>query len=81
MTKPILGKHLLQKKVVSSSGLELGEVLDIYFQTDGTLSNLIVKPDHEMKELKDHLNKHGLLDIPFSEVKAVGRYVIVNFPY
>ena len=81
MVKPILGKHLLQKKVVSSSGLELGEVLDVYFEMDGTLSNLIVKPDHELKEIKDQLNKHGLLDIPFSEVKAVGRYVIVNFPY
>ncbi len=81
MTKPILGKHLLQKKVVSSSGLELGEVLDVYFEIDGTLSNLIVKPDHEMKEIKEHLNKHGLLDIPFNEVKAIGRYVIVNFPY
>ena len=81
MSKPILGKHLLEKEVVSNTGLELGEVMDVYFEIDGTLSNLIVRPDHELKEVKEHLDKHGLLNIPFNEVKAVGRYVVVNFPY
>ena len=81
MAKPVLGKTILSKKVVTNSGLELGEVADIYFETGGVLTSLLVKPDHETKEIKDYIDKNGLVNVPFKEVKAVGRFVVINFPY
>ena len=81
MTKPVLGKTILNKKVVTNSGLELGEVVDIYFEPNGELTSMLIKPDHEIKEIRDYIEKNGLVNVPFKEVKAVGRYVVINFPY
>ena len=78
--KPVLGKHLVGKKVVSNSGLELGYVVDAGFELGGQLVGLIVKPDMITKELEEEVDDHGMLSIGFSDVKAIGRYVVVNFP-
>jgi sporulation protein YlmC with PRC-barrel domain len=78
--KPVLGRTLVGKKVVSSSGLDLGYVSDATFELGGALTSLIIKVDHESKDVKDHVDKTGMLNVSFSDVKAVGRYVVVNFP-
>ena len=79
--KPVLGRSLKGKKVVSASGIDLGYVLDAYFDIDGTLTSFLVKPEQETKEIRQQIDKDGLLSVPFADVKAVGRYVVVNFPF
>ena len=79
--KPVIGKKLTGRKVVSTAGLHMGEVIDAYFEEGGTLLSLLIKPEREVKELEDHLDANHLLDVPFESVQAIGRYVIVEFPY
>ena len=79
--KPVLGKNVRDKQVVSSGGLELGKVLDVYFETGGKITHISVKPDRETKEIKEHLDKYNLLTVPYENVRAIGRYVIVDFPF
>lgn len=81
MTKPVLGRNLREKKVVSSSGLELGRLLDLYFEDGGKIASLVVRPERETREVKDHLDRSGLLILPYESVRAMGRYVIVEFPF
>lgn len=78
--KPVIGKNLVGRMVVSTNGLHLGEVLDAYFETGGELLSLVVRPDREVKELDGYLDANHLLDITFDKVQAIGRYVIVDFP-
>ncbi len=79
--KPVLGKRLKGRKVVSNSGLELGHVMDATFETDGKIINLVVQPVHETKEIQEYINSNHLMDIPYESVKAIGRYVVVEFPF
>jgi len=79
--KPVLGKNINGKKVVSSGGLELGELLDLYFEDSGKLTHISVKPERDTKEIREHLDRSGLLSVPYESVRAVGRYVIVDFPF
>ena len=79
--KPVLGKNIKGRKVVSSGGLEIGEVLDVFFETSGKLTHLSVRPEKENKEIKEHLDRTNLLSVPYESVRAVGRYVIVDFPF
>jgi sporulation protein YlmC with PRC-barrel domain len=40
----------------------------------------MVKPESITKDIEEEVDDHGMLNIGFSDVKAVGRYVVVNFP-
>ncbi len=79
--KPVLGKNIKGRKVVSSGGLEIGQVLDVFFETNGKITHLSVKPDHEIKELREHLDRSNLVSVPYESVRAIGRYVIIDFPF
>ena len=79
--KPVLGKNIKGRKVVSSGGLEIGQVLDVFFETNGKITHLSVKPDHEIKELSEHLDRSNLVSVPYESVRAIGRYVIIDFPF
>ena len=79
--KPVLGKNIKGRKVVSSGGLEIGQVLDVFFETNGKITHLSVKPDHEVKELREHLDRSKLVSVPYESVRAIGRYVIIDFPF
>jgi sporulation protein YlmC with PRC-barrel domain len=79
--KPVLGKNIKGRKVVSSGGLEIGQVLDVFFETNGKITYLSVKPDHEIKELREHLDRSNLVSVPYESVRAIGRYVIIDFPF
>ena len=78
--KNILGKTLTNKKAISTEGKELGEVIDAYFEDNGTIESLLVKPDREISEVKEYLNDRGLITIPYEDVKAVGEFVVTKFP-
>lgn len=81
MAKPVLGRNLREKKVVSSSGLELGRLLDMHFEDGGKILSLVVRPERETREVADYVDRSGLLVLPYDSVRAIGRYVIVEFPY
>ena len=82
MTKPVLGKNLKEKRVISTNGLEIGYVLDAEFDLgEARLSSILVKPDHETKEIKEYINENHIIKIPFESVSAIGRHVIVKFPF
>lgn len=76
--KPLLGKRVRSKRVISDNGEEVGEILDVTFETNGKLLSLIVRPVPELKNADAYVNSDGLLEVPFESVKAVGRYVVVQ---
>jgi sporulation protein YlmC with PRC-barrel domain len=76
----MLGQTILKKKVVSQAGIEVGHVFDLDFEVNGTINCVIVKPSTLNKEVVAHINGDDLLEIPFTEVRAVGEYVVVDFP-
>ena len=76
----MLGRTILGKKVVSQSGLEIGRVYDLDFEIDGTMTYVIVKPDPQNKNLGAYVNSYNLLEVPYLDVKAIGEYVVVDFP-
>ena len=76
--KPLLGKRVRSKRVISDNGEEVGEILDVTFETNGKLLSLIVRPVPELKNADAYVNGDGLLEVPFESVKAVGRYVVVQ---
>lgn len=78
--KNVLGRNLVEKKAVSSNGKELGEVKDAFFEGDGRIESVVIKPDRSFKGMEEYINSEGLLIISFENVEAVGEYVIVNFP-
>ncbi|MBI1974095.1 PRC-barrel domain-containing protein [Candidatus Micrarchaeota archaeon] len=80
MAKTILGKNLRGRKVVSKNGSELGFVVDAYFDNSGKINSLMVQPEREDREFKDHLDKNGFIPVPYESVRAIGKYVIVDFP-
>jgi len=80
MAKQVLGSNFTGKKVVSTTGLELGNILDLTYETDGTLVSVLIKPARIDRELDGYLDDHNLINVPFGSVKAVGRYVVVDFP-
>lgn len=79
--KPVLGKNIKGRKVVSSGGLEIGQVLDVFFETTGKITHLSVKPDRDIKEIREHLDRANLVSVPYESVRAIGRYVIIDFPF
>lgn len=78
--KNVLGKNLVKKKAVSTNGRELGEVKDAFFENDGRIESVVIRPDRTSREMEEYINSEGLLMVSFENVQAIGEYVIVNFP-
>lgn len=78
--KPLLGKRIKSKKVISDNGEEVGEIIDLTFEANGKILSLMVKPVPDLKSAEGYVNSDGLLELPYDSVKAVGRYVVVQFP-
>lgn len=78
--KPVLGSKFKGRRVVSSHGLDIGTVLDATFDENGKMMSVVVEPEHETKQIKEYVDRSGVLNIPFEEVRAVGRYVVVSWP-
>jgi len=77
--KNVLGRSLIGKKIVSQTGLQLGKVYDIDFDLSGTINLIILRPG-EGADLSKYTNENNLVDIAYENVKAIGEYVIVDFP-
>ena len=78
--RQVLGKTFMGKKVVSQAGTELGHVFDMDFELDGTINYVIVKAERITREMAEHVSSANLLEIPYDNIKAVGEYVVADFP-
>lgn len=81
MTGNVRGKDLIGKTIVSSeAGKRFGEVSDISFVSDtGELMNLLIEnATSHIRELNLQKDSKERYLIPFSAVKSVGDFVIVN---
>mgnify|MGYP001150330400 CR=1 FL=1 len=81
MAKAVLGKKIKDRRVVTTTGLELGHVLDMYYEDTGEIVSFVVKPSKIDDETRDHVDQHNLMNVPFNSVKAIGRYIVVDFPF
>ncbi|MEM4222051.1 MAG: PRC-barrel domain-containing protein [archaeon] len=75
----VTGKSLIGKTVVSTTGMDLGVVEDLDFELGGAISALLVRVDQVSRDLENYV-EDDLLRIPFENVRAVGKYIVVNFP-
>ncbi len=78
--KQILGRKIREKRAITTDGQEIGRVLDAYFENNGRVDSIIVKPESMPRGAKEYTNQEGKLTIPFQHVKAVGEYVVIDFP-
>ncbi len=78
--KQVLGKKIRKKKAITSQGKELGKITDAYFENNGRVDSLLIKPEAIPPKAKEYTNQAGNLVIPFQHVEAVGEYVVINFP-
>ncbi len=76
----VLGSKINGRKVVTTSGTELGVLVDAYFEEGGTITSVLVKPLKMTPEIQQRLTKDKLLEIPYRDVRAFGKYVLVDFP-
>ncbi len=61
--KPVLGKNLREKRVVSSSGLEIGQVADATFEGDRII-DIVIRPEARTKEVTENVGRDGMLKVP-----------------
>jgi len=78
--KQILGRKIREKKAITTDGKEIGRVLDAYFEENGRMDSVIIKPESMPRGAEEYTNQEGKLTIPFQHVEAVGEYVVINFP-
>ncbi len=74
----VLGSRINGRKVVTTNGTELGTLVDAYFEDGGKIASVLVKPMRVTPEM--NLTKDKLLEIPYRDVRAFGKYVLVDFP-
>lgn len=78
--KNILGRNIVKKRAISTNGKELGRVRNAYFEDNGKIDSLIINPHRALRGVEDYLNSEGLLIVSYDNVRAVGEYVVLNFP-
>ncbi len=78
--KNVLGRNLRKKKAISTEGKELGKVEDAYFEEDGRVESVIIQPHRALTGVEEYLNDRGFLIVSFENIKAIGEYVVINFP-
>ena len=80
-TNNLRAQELIEKTIVSEqTGRKFGRVGDVTFIADtGELMNiLLIDPTKHTKDLQLQEDEKGRVLIPFSAVKSVGDFVIVN---
>jgi sporulation protein YlmC with PRC-barrel domain len=73
-------KHIIGKMVVSSTGKHFGLLEDVEFVTEsGELLNIILsKAKNQSFEIKLKTDDSGKILIPFSAVKSIGDFVVID---
>lgn len=79
MAKFIVAKQLVGKRVISTSGYDLGKFLDAEVSSvSGKVAVMVIEPDLDSLLVKK-LNQEGSeLRIPYDAVKSVADYIVVD---
>ncbi len=73
-----MAKKLSNKKVMGTDGSEMGILYDITCEPrTGDLIDLIIRPDMTLN-VENYRTEDGLVLIPFSAVRAIQDYIVVD---
>ena len=78
MVKKMAKKELSNKKVMGTDGSEMGILYNITCDMrTGDLVNLIIRPDMTLN-VESYRTEDGFVLVPFSAVRAVKDYIVVD---
>ena len=79
MTKFIIAKQLVGKKVISISGYNLGRFLDAEANSvTGKIGTIVVEPDIDSPIVKRLNSESSELRVPYEAVTSVADYIVVD---
>ncbi len=79
MAKFIVAKQLVGKRVISTSGYDLGKFLDAEVSSaSGKVAVMVVEPDLDSPLVKKLNSEGSELRIPYDAVKSVADYIVVD---
>lgn len=79
MVKFIIARDLMGKKVVSTSGYDLGRLVNVEIsQVTGRINSVIVEPSADSSLAKKLVGDGGELKVSYSAVTAVADYIMVD---
>ncbi|QSG04965.1 PRC-barrel domain-containing protein [Halapricum desulfuricans] len=75
----ILAENLSGKAVMGTDGAELGMLYNITMDLEsGQLSNLVIDPDEQVRDVEFDRDEQGRLLVPVNRVQAVKDHVIID---
>ncbi|QSG07915.1 PRC-barrel domain-containing protein [Halapricum desulfuricans] len=75
----ILAENLSGKAVMGTDGAELGMLYNITMDLEsGRLSDLIIDPDEQVRDVEFDRDEQGRLLVPVGRVQAVKDHVIID---
>jgi len=75
----ILAENLSGKAVIGTDGKRLGMLYNITMEMkSGNLSDLLVDPDEDVRNLDFERDDHGHYRVPVSRVRSVGDHIVVD---
>lgn len=79
MVKFIIAKELVGKKVVSTSGYDIGRLVDAEIsQVTGKISYVVIEPSSDSSLAKKLSSSEGPIRMPYSAVTSVADYVVID---
>lgn len=79
MVKFIIAKDLIGKKVVSTSGYDIGKLIDADIsQVTGKVNYVLIEPSVDSTLAKKLSSGEGALKVSYGAVTAVADYVMVD---
>lgn len=79
MVKFIIAKELIGKKVVSTSGYDIGRLVDAEIsQVTGKINHIVVEPSADSTLAKKLSADGGSIKVAYSAVTSVADYVMVD---
>ncbi len=79
MVKFIIAKQLVGKKVISTSGYDLGRFVNAEInEVSGKIKYLLVEPNPDSSAANKLAAEEGQLKVPYTAVTAVADYIMVD---
>jgi sporulation protein YlmC with PRC-barrel domain len=79
MAKFAIAKQMAGKRIITSSGEEVGRLLDLLInEVTGRVETLVVEPNLDSKLVQRVKRDEGMILLPYNAVMAVGDHLIVD---
>lgn len=79
MVKFIIAKELIGKKVVSTSGFDIGRLVDAEIsQVTGKINYVLIEPSADSSLAKKLSSSGSEIKVPYSAVTSVADYIMVD---